>query len=148
MMIPRSASPRCSLARSEIGPLGFPRHVVLAGKVIQVKFAVGVLGADIFNRRIFGLFRYAAVLGRAEAKLIDLGIKIIDRRAEMQGVTQTHGNKQDVGKNQRVRSLRRNVITGENSLFLNACPVGLNHQVKLDLAQRLIVKGYVILGSL
>src|SRR2546428_11961879 len=130
------------------GALGLPRHVVLTGKVIQVKFALGIFGADTFNGRVSGLFRYLAIFGWTEAELIDLRVKIVDGRAEMQGVTQTHGNEQDVGENQRMRCLRRNVITGENSLFLNPCPVGLNHQVELDLAQRLIVKGYVVLGSL
>ena len=117
------------------GALGFPRHVVLAGKVIQVKFALGIFGADIFNGRVFGLFRCLAIFGRTEAELIDLRIKIVDGRAEMQGVTQTHGNEQDVGKDQRVRCLNRGVRSGENSLFLNPCPVGLNHQVELDLAR-------------
>ena len=45
-----------------------------------------------------------------------------------------------------MRGLRRNVVTGENALFLNSSPIGMNHQVKLDFAQRLIVKGYVVFG--
>src|SRR6516165_3654081 len=113
-----------------------------------MKFAIRVFSADIFTGRIFGLFRYLTIFGRTKPELVNLRIKIVDGRAEMQRVSQTYGNEQDVGENQRVRRLRRNVITSEDSLFLNPCPVGLNHQVELDLAQRLIVKGHVILGSL
>src|SRR5262245_38671534 len=99
-----------------------------------MEFTVGILGADVFNGRVFGLFRGLAVLGRVEAKLIDLCVKIVEGGPEVQGVTRTHGNEQDAGKDQRVGRLCRNVIAGENSLFLNPYPVWMNNQIELNLA--------------
>src|SRR2546422_6394038 len=130
------------------GTLGFPSHVILAGKIIQVKFTVGVFGADVFDGRIFRLFRNTAVFGRTEAELIDLGIKIVDRRPEVQGIAATDGDKKDVGKNQRVGRFHGNLVAGEDALFLDAGPVRLNYQLKIDFAERLIVKRDEILSAL
>ena len=87
------------LAAIGYGALGFPRHMILAGEIIHVKFAVPVLGADVFYGGVFGLFRYAAVSGRIEPELKDLRVEIVNGRSEVHGVPHAHGNEQNIGKN-------------------------------------------------
>src|ERR1044072_8257857 len=127
--------------------LGFPRHVILASKVIQMKLTIIVLCGNEFHRRIFRLFRIRATFGRSEAKLKNLRVGIIDGRAEMHRVAGAHRNEENVREDQRVWRLERHVIASENSLFLNSCPIGFNHQLKLTLVHLLIMKRHIIFAA-
>src|SRR5580765_6395603 len=98
--------------------LSFPGHVVLAGEMIQMKLAVFIFGRDKFDWRIVGLFGDATVLTRTETELKNLRARVVDRRANMQGVAGAHRNEKNVRKNQRVRRFRGNAVAGENPLFL------------------------------
>src|SRR6185437_4931352 len=125
--------------------LGLPSHVILAGKMTQMKFAGVVFGGNEFHRRIVRLFRNAAVVGWTETKLKNLRVGVIDGSAKMHGVSGADRNEENVRKDERVRRLEGYIITGKNSLFLDSCPIGLDDELKFDFVQLLIVKRHVIL---
>src|SRR5512146_360377 len=128
--------------------LSLPSHVILAGKMTQMKFAGVVFGGNEFHRRIFRLFRNAAVVGWTETKLKNLRVGVIDGSAKMHGVSGAHRNEENVREDERMRCLERYVIAGKNSLFLDSRPIGLHNQLKFDFVQLLIVKRHVILAAL
>src|ERR1044071_7059514 len=100
--------------------LRLPGHVILAGKMTQMKFARAVLRGNEFHRRIFRLFCSAAVFGRTEAKLKNLRVGVIDGCTKMHRVPGAHRNEENVREDQRVRRLEGYVIAGKDSLFLNS----------------------------
>src|SRR5436309_14351620 len=103
-----------------------------------MKLAGLVFSADELNRHVFGLRRYAAIFGWSESELENLRIKIVDGRAKMHGIPHSHRDEKNIGENERVGRLDRDVIAGKDTLLLDSCSGGLNHQLECDLAQLLI----------
>src|SRR5262249_15824156 len=112
----------------------------------HVKFAGAILRADVFDGRIVRLFRYTAVFSGIEPELKDLRIEVVDGHSEVHGVTHAHGHKQNIRKDERMRSLCRGVAC-EDALFLNARPGGIDHQLKFYLTELLVMKRYKILRA-
>src|SRR5436309_14709874 len=109
-----------------------------------MKLAGLVFSADELNRHVFGLRRYAAIFGWSEAKLENLRIKIVDGSAKMHGIPHSDGDEKNIGEDERVGRLDRDVIAGKDPLLLDARPGGLNSQLELDFACLRIVMGDVV----
>ena len=131
-----------------MGPAGFPGDMILAGKMVEVKLTDAVGRADVLDRRLADLISGAAVFRRAEAELIDLCVRVVYRRANMQRVTDAYRNEENIRKNQRVRRFDGRVCTGEDALLLDPSPVWTDYQLEVDFAQLLIVKGHKVLSAL
>ena len=103
------------------GALGFPGHVVLAGEISQMKLSGFVSRAHELHRRVLGLSRYAAVFGRTETQVVDLGARVVDGRTKMHGITGPDGDEEKVREDERVgRFDRETVLAGYLEAYRDA----------------------------